>query len=156
MASSLFSQLTDANLTCLSSAAHSSKHRFSHGRAVLRRLRPMLACTENSQVFLAAPAQADSATVLRDRRLAVVPAAQLVPGDIVEVAVGGNVPADLRVAERLSTTLRYAAATVTFQSKASQPLRLFKHVRRVAGLQACRCYSRTLGADTLLSGVASR
>ncbi len=60
--------------------------------------------------------------MLRDGRLAVVPAAQLVPGDIVEVAVGGNVPADLRVAERLSTTLRYAAATVTFQSKASQPL----------------------------------
>ncbi len=61
--------------------------------------------------------------MLRDGRLALVPAAQLVPGDIVEVAVGGNVPADLRVAERLSTTLRYAAATVTVQSKASQPLR---------------------------------
>lgn len=51
--------------------------------------------------------QADSATVLRDGRLAVVPAAQLVPGDIVEVSVGGNVPADLRVAERLSATLRW-------------------------------------------------
>lgn len=42
-------QLVVANLTCLSSAAHSSKHRFLHGRAVLQRLRPMLACTENSQ-----------------------------------------------------------------------------------------------------------
>lgn len=63
----------------------------------------------NADVMLHAAfgVQADSATVLRDGRLAVVPAAQLVPGDIVEVSVGGNVPADLRVAERLSATLRW-------------------------------------------------
>lgn len=62
-------------------------------------------CAQTCQRASWAP-QADSATVLRDGRLAVVPAAQLVPGDIVEVSVGGDVPADLRVAERLSATLR--------------------------------------------------
>lgn len=44
--------------------------------------------------------------MLRGARLAVVAAAQLVPGDIVDVAVGGNVPADLRVVQRLSASLR--------------------------------------------------
>ena len=32
------------------------------------------------------PAQADVATVLRDARLSVIPAVELVPGDIVEIA----------------------------------------------------------------------
>ena len=41
--------------------------------------------------------QADLATVLRDRRLRVVKASELVPGDIVEVAVGAKVPADCRI-----------------------------------------------------------
>ena len=38
--------------------------------------------------------------------LATPPPAELVPGDIVEVGVGGKVPADTRVIELLSTTLR--------------------------------------------------
>ncbi|KAL4420461.1 hypothetical protein ABPG75_010117 [Micractinium tetrahymenae] len=50
--------------------------------------------------------EADVATVLRDGRWTVVPAAELVPGDFVEVGVGGKVPADTRVVELLSTTLR--------------------------------------------------
>lgn len=32
--------------------------------------------------------------------------AELVPGDLIEVGVGGKVPADVRVTQLLSTTLR--------------------------------------------------
>ena len=38
--------------------------------------------------------QADVATVMRDGRLRVIPASELVPGDVVDVAVGCKVPAD--------------------------------------------------------------
>lgn len=61
--------------------------------------------------YLFLHSQAESATVLRDGRLAVVPSEQLVPGDVVEVSVGGNVPADLRVASLLSAVLRYVRIT---------------------------------------------
>eukprot|EP00208_Stichococcus_sp_RCC1054_P004292 CAMPEP_0206141516 /NCGR_PEP_ID=MMETSP1473-20131121/13205_1 /ASSEMBLY_ACC=CAM_ASM_001109 /TAXON_ID=1461547 /ORGANISM="Stichococcus sp, Strain RCC1054" /LENGTH=1055 /DNA_ID=CAMNT_0053536117 /DNA_START=143 /DNA_END=3310 /DNA_ORIENTATION=+ len=60
--------------------------------------------------------EADNATVLREGRLAVLPAAQLVPGDVVDVAVGGNVPADLRVAQRLSAVLRCDQSILTGES----------------------------------------
>lgn len=60
--------------------------------------------------------EADVATVLRDGRWAVVPAAELVPGDVVEVAVGGKVPADTRVVELLSTTLRIDQSILTGES----------------------------------------
>ena len=35
-----------------------------------------------------------------------LPAAELVPGDVVEVAVGGKIPADMRLFQLLSSTLR--------------------------------------------------
>ena len=41
--------------------------------------------------------QADVATVMRDGRLRVLPASELVPGDVVDVAVGCKVPADARL-----------------------------------------------------------
>ena len=41
--------------------------------------------------------QADVAAVFREGRLRNVPAADLVPGDIVELAVGNKVPADMRL-----------------------------------------------------------
>ncbi len=50
--------------------------------------------------------EADAATVLRHGHLTLLPAAELVPGDIVEVTVGGKVPADLRVIQLLTTSLR--------------------------------------------------
>lgn len=50
--------------------------------------------------------EADSATVLRGGRWGVMPAGELVPGDVVEVAVGGKIPADVRLVQLLSSTLR--------------------------------------------------
>ena len=44
--------------------------------------------------------------VLRGKRLTVIPACDLVPGDIVDIAVGAKVPADMRVLEIHSSTFR--------------------------------------------------
>ena len=52
------------------------------------------------------PTQADVAMVLRGKRLTVIPACDLVPGDIVDIAVGAKVPADMRVLEIHSSTFR--------------------------------------------------
>ncbi|EFJ13461.1 hypothetical protein SELMODRAFT_122175 [Selaginella moellendorffii] len=61
--------------------------------------------------------QADVATVLRNGLLSIVPASNLVPGDIVEVAVGCKVPADMRVIDMLSSSaLRVDQAILTGES----------------------------------------
>lgn len=60
--------------------------------------------------------QADLATVLRDGRLRVVKASALVPGDIIELAVGAKVPADCRIIGILSSTLRVDQAILTGES----------------------------------------
>ncbi|KAH7427301.1 hypothetical protein KP509_10G038200 [Ceratopteris richardii] len=60
--------------------------------------------------------QAEVATVLRNGLLSIIPASSLVPGDIVEVAVGCQVPADMRVIELLSNQLRVDQAILTGES----------------------------------------
>ena len=60
--------------------------------------------------------EADTATVLRDGRWMVITATELVPGDIIEVAVGGKVPADVRIAELLSSELRIDQSILTGES----------------------------------------
>ena len=66
--------------------------------------------------------EAENATVFRSRgpgepgRLSIVEARDLVPGDIVEVTVGCRVPADLRVIEVHSSTLRVDQALLTGES----------------------------------------
>lgn len=60
--------------------------------------------------------EADVATVLREGRWMVLSATELVPGDIIEVAVGGKVPADVRLAELLSSELRIDQSILTGES----------------------------------------
>ncbi|KAG6748999.1 hypothetical protein POTOM_046039 [Populus tomentosa] len=57
--------------------------------------------------------QADIATVLRNGCFSILPATELVPGDIVEVSVGCKVPADMRMIEMLSNQLRVDQAILT-------------------------------------------
>lgn len=52
-----------------------------------------------------------TATVLRDRRAVVVPAAELVPGDLVLLEAGGSVPADLRLLETVNLRIDESALT---------------------------------------------
>lgn len=60
--------------------------------------------------------QADVATVLRNGCFSILPATELVPGDIVEVGVGCKVPADMRMVEMLSNQLRVDQAILTGES----------------------------------------
>ncbi|KAK3149457.1 hypothetical protein QOZ80_3AG0217620 [Eleusine coracana subsp. coracana] len=60
--------------------------------------------------------QADTATVLRNGCFSILPATELVPGDIVEVGVGCKVPADMRMVEMLSHQLRVDQAILTGES----------------------------------------
>ncbi|KAF3773711.1 Calcium-transporting ATPase 3, partial [Nymphaea thermarum] len=57
--------------------------------------------------------QADIATVLRNGCFSIIPATDLVPGDIVEVGVGCKVPADMRMIEMLSSHFRVDQAILT-------------------------------------------
>eukprot|EP00891_Asterochloris_glomerata_P003373 jgi/Astpho2/3373/e_gw1.00054.11.1_t len=75
--------------------------------------------------------EAQVATVLRNGRLQVLPAAELVPGDIVEVSVGAQVPADLRVTEIASTVLRADQSVLTGESGSVE-----KHLEPTAGPKA--------------------
>ncbi|XP_060178652.1 calcium-transporting ATPase 3, endoplasmic reticulum-type isoform X2 [Lycium barbarum] len=60
--------------------------------------------------------QADVATVLRNGCFSILPAADLVPGDIVELSVGCKIPADMRMTEILSDHLRVDQAILTGES----------------------------------------
>ncbi|KAL1534225.1 Calcium-transporting ATPase 3, endoplasmic reticulum-type [Salvia divinorum] len=60
--------------------------------------------------------QADVATVLRNGCFSILPAPDLVPGDIVEVSVGCKIPADMRMIEMLTDQLRVDQAILTGES----------------------------------------
>mmetsp|Transcript_141506 Transcript_141506/g.439881 ORF Transcript_141506/g.439881 Transcript_141506/m.439881 type:complete len:1041 (-) Transcript_141506:241-3363(-) len=61
--------------------------------------------------------QPDNATVLRNGHWGVIEAAEVVPGDIVEVKVGDKVPADLRLMKLKTTTIRIEQSQLTGESQ---------------------------------------
>eukprot|EP00761_Pharyngomonas_kirbyi_P004099 gb/GECH01004103.1/.p1 GENE.gb/GECH01004103.1/~~gb/GECH01004103.1/.p1 ORF type:complete len:1012 (+),score=258.84 gb/GECH01004103.1/:1-3036(+) len=66
--------------------------------------------------------EAPEANVLRDGKLKKIKAADLVPGDIVEIAVGAMIPADMRMVKLLSTTLLVEQAILTGESESAHKL----------------------------------
>jgi len=62
----------------------------------------------------------DEAKVLREGEVKRIAAAELVPGDIIELAVGDKVPADVRLVEVTSAALRIDQALLTGESTSVQ------------------------------------
>ena len=62
--------------------------------------------------------QSETARCIRDGKLIhSFPASQLVPGDIIEIQVGDKVPADCRLLELKTTTVRVEESALTGESK---------------------------------------
>jgi Ca2+ transporting ATPase len=74
--------------------------------------------------------EADNAVVIRDGVIKQIPTAELVCGDLVEVAVGVQVPADLRLLELVSVTFRIDQSLLTGES-----VSVVKEVAPIAELQ---------------------
>lgn len=64
--------------------------------------------------------QPDTAHVLRDGNWEKIESSELVPGDIVEVRTGDRVPADLRLIELRTTSLRIEQSSLTGESQSVQ------------------------------------
>jgi len=61
--------------------------------------------------------QSESARVFRDGKMATINSRDIVPGDIIEVKVGDRVPADTRVTELKTTSLRIDQSQLTGESQ---------------------------------------
>ncbi|ORX97427.1 Ca-transporting ATPase [Basidiobolus meristosporus CBS 931.73] len=76
----------------------------------------------------------DEAKVLRDGKVAKINAADLVPGDIIHIAVGDKVPADCRLLELVSSSIRIDQAILTGESvsvnKQVEPIKDAKAVKQ--------------------------
>ncbi|KAK4784485.1 hypothetical protein SAY86_018853 [Trapa natans] len=82
--------------------------------------------------------QSEHAAVIRDgKKIPNLPAKELVPGDIVELKVGDKVPADMRVVEMISSTLRLEQGSLTGESEAVN--KTTKAVSEDADIQGKRC-----------------
>lgn len=60
--------------------------------------------------------ESETAVVLRNGKIQTIKAPELVPGDIVEVAVGNRIPADLRLIEQNSVTFKIDQSILTGES----------------------------------------
>ncbi|KAF7804519.1 Calcium-transporting ATPase 4, endoplasmic reticulum-type [Senna tora] len=82
--------------------------------------------------------QSEHATLIRDnKKIPSMPAKELVPGDIVELKVGDKVPADMRVVELISSTLRVEQGSLTGESEAV--IKTNKAVSEDADIQGKTC-----------------
>ncbi|KAI3786997.1 hypothetical protein L1987_41138 [Smallanthus sonchifolius] len=82
--------------------------------------------------------QSEQATVIRNaRKCSGLPAKELVPGDIVELRVGDKVPADMRVLNLISSTLRVEQGSLTGESEAVS--KTSKPVPEESDIQGKKC-----------------
>ncbi|KAK1427156.1 hypothetical protein QVD17_15839 [Tagetes erecta] len=82
--------------------------------------------------------QSEQATVIRNgRKVSCLPAKELVPGDIVELRVGDKVPADMRVVNLVSSTLRVEQGSLTGESEAVS--KTTKPVPEASDIQGKKC-----------------
>ncbi|HEY0664481.1 MAG TPA: cation-transporting P-type ATPase [Gallionella sp.] len=82
------------------------------------------------------------ATVLREGKRRMIPAGELVPGDIVLLASGDKVPADLRLLS--AKNLRIEEAALTGESAAAEKHPAAVDAQSVLGDRSCMAYSGTL------------
>ncbi|EEF29563.1 calcium-transporting atpase 4, endoplasmic reticulum-type, putative [Ricinus communis] len=82
--------------------------------------------------------QSEHAAVLRGgKMLSSLPAKELVPGDIVELRVGDKVPADMRVLNLISSTVRMEQGSLTGESEAVS--KTIKPVAENTDIQGKKC-----------------
>jgi Ca2+-transporting ATPase len=82
--------------------------------------------------------QSEHATVIRDgMKIHNLPARELLPGDVVELRVGDTVPADMRVLQLISSTLRIEQGSLTGESEAVN--KSHKAVPEDTDIQGKRC-----------------
>jgi len=91
----------------------------------------------------------ENATVLRDGQLITIPVADLVPGDIVQLAAGDRVPADMRLIQQKNLQIEEAA--LTGESVPSQKNIEAVSKDAVIGDRKCIVFSGTL----VVSGTAT-
>eukprot|EP00195_Chlamydomonas_chlamydogama_P002978 CAMPEP_0202921722 /NCGR_PEP_ID=MMETSP1392-20130828/77545_1 /ASSEMBLY_ACC=CAM_ASM_000868 /TAXON_ID=225041 /ORGANISM="Chlamydomonas chlamydogama, Strain SAG 11-48b" /LENGTH=1097 /DNA_ID=CAMNT_0049615311 /DNA_START=39 /DNA_END=3331 /DNA_ORIENTATION=+ len=99
--------------------------------------------------------EAESATVIRGGQLQSVPAADVVPGDVVELTVGAKVPADIRLALILGSVLKVDQSLLTGESesveKSPAPVTVDKPVYQD---MTCVLFSGTLIVAGRARGIA--
>jgi len=91
----------------------------------------------------------ENATVLRDGKYIMISASEIVPGDIVQLAAGDRVPADMRLTQQKNLTVEEAA--LTGESLPSQKTTAPVNLNAVLGDRKCMVYSGTL----ITSGTAT-
>ncbi|MDP3916275.1 MAG: HAD-IC family P-type ATPase [Bacteroidota bacterium] len=84
----------------------------------------------------------ENATVLRDGKYIMMPVSEIVPGDIVQMAAGDRVPADMRLIQQKNLTVEEAA--LTGESLPAQKSTNFVEPDAVLGDRKCMVYSGTL------------
>ena len=75
----------------------------------------------------------DEAKVLRSGQVSRIHASELVPGDIVSIAVGDKIPADCRLLSISSTSFKVDQAILTGESESVN-----KHIEEVQDLKAVK------------------
>ena len=91
----------------------------------------------------------ENATVIRDGNVMTIPVSEIVPGDIVQVAAGDRIPADMRIIQQKN--LQVEEAALTGESVPSQKTTEAVNSDAVIGDRKCMVYSGTL----VVSGTAT-